>query len=134
MAANKTIHAQILTPEGSKFDGKILGITVPGASGSFQILHNHSPIVSALDVGAVEFQKEDGSIQTYAVSSGFVEMNDNTVTLLAERAIEPENIDAEQAQKDLAAAKEKIKDTKADSEEVEHQIKVAKNLITLAQN
>ncbi len=134
MAAHKTIHAQILTPEGSKFNENVTGITVPGASGSFKMLHNHAPIVSSLDVGAVVINKRDGSEQIYAVSGGFVEMNDNIVTLLAERATEPENIDVEQAKKDLFDAKERLKDPSVLYEQVERQIKVAKNLIHIAQN
>ena len=134
MAASKTLHAQILTPEGSKFNENITGITVPGASGSFKMLHNHAPIVSALDVGAVVINRLDGSEQTFAVSGGFVEMNDNIVTLLAERAIEPENIDVEQAKKDLSDAKERLKDPSVLYDQVERQIRVAKNLIDVAKN
>jgi F-type H+-transporting ATPase subunit epsilon len=133
MAAHKTIHAQVLTPEGAKFDGEVLGITVPGASGSFKMLYNHAPIVSALDIGKVEIQLADGSELIFAVSGGFVEMNDNSVTLLAERAIEPVNINVPQAELDLKEAKARLKDPSVTHDEVERQIRVAKNLITIAQ-
>jgi len=129
MAESKTIHAQVLTPEGAMFEGSILGITVPGASGSFQMLYNHAPIVSSLDVGQVVIKKTDGSEIIFAVSGGFVEMSDNHVTLLAERAVKPEHIDIDQAEKDLAAAKEKIKSASVVYDEVEQDVRVAKNLI-----
>lgn len=134
MAAQKTIHAQLLTPDGAKFDGDILGITVPGASGSFEMLYNHAPIVSALDVGKVEIRRQDGTELIYAVSGGFVEMNDNSVTLLAERATEPDKIDVPQAELDLIEAKARLKDPSIAHDEVERQIRVAKNLIAVAQN
>ncbi|CAN5346273.1 hypothetical protein BH23BAC3_BH23BAC3_16330 [soil metagenome] len=134
MAVQKTIHAQVLTPEGAKFEGDILGIIVPGASGSFEMLYNHAPIVSALDAGKVEIRMLDGTELIYAVSGGFVEMNDNNVTLLAERATEPENIDVKQAELDLIEAKARLKDLSVTHDEVERQIKVAKNLIRIAQN
>jgi len=133
MAVQKTIHAQVLTPEGAKFDGDVIGITVPGASGSFKMLYNHAPIVSALDIGKVEIQLADGSELAFAVSGGFVEMNDNSVTLLAERAIEPVNINVPQAELDLKEAKARLKDPSVTHDEVERQIRVAKNLITIAQ-
>ena len=133
MAVQKTIHAQVLTPEGAKFEGEVLGITVPGASGSFKMLYNHAPIVSALDIGKVEIQMADGSELAFAVNGGFVEMNDNSVTLLAERAIEPVNINLAQAELDLKEAKARLKDPSVTHDEVERQIRVAKNLITIGQ-
>ena len=77
MANEKTFKAQVLTPEGSRFSGDVVSVSVPGASGSFQMLHNHAPIISSLDVGRVDIQKADNTTLTYAVSGGFVEMNDN---------------------------------------------------------
>ena len=132
MANEKTFKAQVLTPEGSRFSGDVVSVSVPGASGSFQMLHNHAPIISALDVGRVDIQKVDNTTLTYAVSGGFVEMNDNQVTLLAERAIEPAKINLEAAKQKLADAKEKLKDSSVLMTDVEHQIKDAQNLIKLA--
>ncbi len=132
MANEKTFKAQVLTPEGSRFSGDVVSVSVPGASGSFQMLYNHAPIISALDVGRVDIQKADNTTLTYAVSGGFVEMNDNQVTLLAERAIEPANIDVEEAKKKLSDAKEKLKDSSVMMSDVEHDINDAQNLIKLA--
>ncbi|REL37843.1 ATP synthase F1 subunit epsilon [Rhodohalobacter sp. SW132] len=132
MTAEKTIHAQILTPEGAKFEGDIISITVPGALGSFQMLYNHAPIVSALDVGTVQIEKPDGTKLVYAVSGGFVEMNDNKVTLLAERAIEPELIDVEKARLELAGIKEKMHDFSVVFDDIEREKRIAENLIKTA--
>ena len=132
MANEKIIKAQVLTPQGSRFSGDTLSIAVPGATGNFQMLYNHAPIISALDVGRVDIQKADKTTLTYAVSGGFVEMDDNQVTLLAEQAIAPGDIDVEAAKKKLSDAKEKLKDSSVMQSDVEHQIKDAKNLIKLA--
>jgi F-type H+-transporting ATPase subunit epsilon len=51
---SKTFKAQLLTPDGSKFDGEVKSVTMPGVNGSFQILFNHAPIVSALDIGRIK--------------------------------------------------------------------------------
>ena len=132
MANEKTFKAQVLTPEGSRFSGDVVSVSVPGASGSFQMLHNHAPIISSLDVGRVEILKSDNTTLTYAVSGGFVEMNDNEVTLLAERAVDPGNIDVEAAKQKLADAKERLKDSSTMLSDVEHDIKDAENLLKLA--
>jgi len=102
--------------------------------GSFEMLYNHAPIVSALDVGTIHIKKIDGSEQIYAVSGGFVEMNDNHVTLLAERAIEPEHIDVEEAREELAVIKKKMKDPTVVYDDVERDVRVAENLIKTAQS
>lgn len=133
MANEKTFKAQVLTPEGSRFDGDVISVSVPGASGSFQMLHNHAPIISALGVGRVDIQKADDTTLTFAVSGGFVEMSNNEVTLLAERAVKPSDIDVEAARQQLSEAKEKLKETSSVMlSDVEHDIKDAENLIKMA--
>ncbi|MEX0846123.1 MAG: hypothetical protein WD022_12625 [Balneolaceae bacterium] len=78
-----TFNAQILTPEGSLFEGVVTGVQMPGTLGSFEVKANHAPIVSTLEKGEVLVRKADGDI-TYSISGGFVEVNNNHLTLLAE--------------------------------------------------
>jgi F-type H+-transporting ATPase subunit epsilon len=78
-----TFNAQILTPNGSLFEGEVSGVKLPGTQGSFEVKSNHAPIVSTLEKGTVLVRKSDGDT-TYAISGGFVEVNNNKLTLLAE--------------------------------------------------
>ncbi|MFD2532374.1 ATP synthase F1 subunit epsilon [Gracilimonas halophila] len=78
-----TFNAQILTPNGSLFQGEVSGVKLPGTQGSFEVKANHAPIVSTLEKGNVLVRKADGDT-TYAISGGFVEVNNNKLTLLAE--------------------------------------------------
>jgi len=129
---SKTFHAQILTPEGSLFEGDVEGVQVPGADGNFLMLYNHAPIVSTLGVGRIVIKKEDGSEIIYAVSGGFVEMNDNKLTLLAEKAEESSEIDVEEAKKLRDDAKERLRDVKNDREKAEKDLAVAQNKLKIA--
>ncbi|MEQ9308837.1 MAG: hypothetical protein RLN90_05235 [Balneolaceae bacterium] len=81
-----TFQAQILTPNGSLFEGEVSGVQMPGVMGSFEVKANHAPIVSALDEGTVLVRKADGDIN-YNISGGFVEVAKNKLTLLAESII-----------------------------------------------
>lgn len=81
-----TFHAQIMTPEGTLFDGEVLGVKVPGAQGSFEVRYNHAPIISLLNSGEIRVRESAGKESTFTVSGGFVEMNNNRLTLLAEEA------------------------------------------------
>lgn len=73
----------IITPDSVVYEGSFTAITVPGTSGSFQILRDHAAIVSTLQDGEViiENGKEKEKI---IIKGGVVETKDNTVTLLAE--------------------------------------------------
>lgn len=80
-------QAQILTPNGSLFEGEVTGVQMPGVMGSFEVKANHAPIVSALEEGNVLVRKDDGDMN-YTISGGFVEVAKNKLTLLAESVIE----------------------------------------------
>lgn len=78
-----TFNAQILTPNGSLFEGEVSGVKLPGTQGSFEVKANHAAIVSTLEKGNVLVRKSDGE-QSFSISGGFVEVNNNKLTLLAE--------------------------------------------------
>lgn len=82
-----TFTAQILTPEGSLFEGDVTGVQMPGTLGSFEVKANHAPIVSTLDEGNVLVRKADGDVN-YMISGGFVEVANNKLTLIAESVAE----------------------------------------------
>ena len=50
------MYLEIVSPEVKLFSGEVESLTVPGASGSFQVLNNHAPIVSTLTKGQVRFK------------------------------------------------------------------------------
>lgn len=127
-----TFHAQVLTPDGSLYEGDVISVRVPGTGGNFTMLHNHAPIISTLDVGAVVITKADSSEVIYAVSGGFVEMNDNKMTLLAEKAEEASAIDKEEARKMLDEAKALLAEKSTNRAKAEKELAVAKNKLKVA--
>ena len=72
----------ILSPEKEIYTGDVKSVQVPGAVGSFQMLENHAPIVSALVKGNVNVVTSKGEKLTFSVNGGFVEMLNNEVSLL----------------------------------------------------
>jgi F-type H+-transporting ATPase subunit epsilon len=81
------MQLEIVTPEKKVFQGEVTEATFPGASGSFQVLKNHAPIVSALAKGTVSFTTTDGTKQSVIVDGGVVEVKDNVIVVLAEKVI-----------------------------------------------
>ncbi len=77
----------IITPDKPVFEGEVTSVTVPGSSGSFEVLENHAPIVSTLDDGKVII-RTGKSEEIINIIGGVVEVIHNNITVLAEGIIE----------------------------------------------
>ncbi|WP_222535974.1 ATP synthase F1 subunit epsilon [Pedobacter polysacchareus] len=74
---------EILTPDKKVFEGEVTAVTVPGTMGSFQILHDHAPIISTLEDGPVIVKTKTGD-ETFSIKGGVVEVLKNKIIVLAE--------------------------------------------------
>lgn len=101
--ADKTFKLEIVTPKKIVYSGDVQSFTAPGVVGSFQVLYNHAPLLSAIAVGEVKLRDDQGNELRYATSGGFVDVVKNNVTMLAETAERADEIDVQRAQ----AAKER---------------------------
>ncbi|MDA0906750.1 MAG: F0F1 ATP synthase subunit epsilon [Balneolaceae bacterium] len=82
--ANETFSAKIMTPVGKAFEGDVQSVSLPGEKGRFQVLYGHAPILSTLVHGDVHVVDAAGTRSSFNVQVGFVEMVNNSLTLLAE--------------------------------------------------
>ena len=78
-----SLRLRIVSPERIVFDGEIERVTAPGVSGEFQVLKDHAPLISCLDKGTVVYVDGEGRHEM-EISSGFVEVNKNKVSLCIE--------------------------------------------------
>ncbi len=81
------MHLTILTPDQQVFDGEVDSATFPGSEGSFQVLHNHAPLVSSLGKGKVVYRGPGGE-RSVTVEGGVVEVLKNNITVLAEKVVD----------------------------------------------
>ncbi len=102
------IFVDIVSPDGSVFKGDVVGIRAPGVEGSFEVLHNHAPMLAAFDIGPIFVTTEDGSKISFATSGGFLEVLNNNVTVLAETAEPATDIDVERAKESEKKALEAL--------------------------
>jgi F-type H+-transporting ATPase subunit epsilon len=128
-----TFEAQILTPDGSLFDDEVEGVKVPGSQGSFEVKVNHASIISSLEIGKVRIRRSDNSEELFAVSGGFVEVNDNKLTLLAEAAESRDQIDVKRAQEARDRALDRMNEKDADRERARRALQRADNRLSIAQ-
>ena len=90
------LQLDVVTPERRVLAEPVDMVTVPGLGGELGILPGHTPLISQLQTGVLTYSKAGGNFQLH-VSGGFVEVNDDRVTVLAEIAERPEEIDAARA-------------------------------------
>ena len=83
MSSTDYISLVILTPEATLMEKRVSKISLPGSKGRFMILKDHAPIISSLEEGDVIFES-DGVTEKVSIMSGFVEVNNNVVTVCAE--------------------------------------------------
>ena len=83
MSSTDYISLVILTPEATLMEKRVNKISLPGSKGRFMILKDHAPIISSLEEGDVIFES-DGVTEKVNIMSGFVEVNNNVVTVCAE--------------------------------------------------
>ena len=112
--ADKSFTLEIVTPRKTVFKGEVVSFSAPGVLGGFQVLHNHAPLLSELQVGEVKFIEASGKEARYATSGGFVEVKDNHVVMLAETAERADEIDVQRAQSAQTRAKGRLPDKTTD--------------------
>lgn len=77
----KGLQLNIVSPEKELFNGEVKNVTLPGMIGSFTILPQHAPIVSSLKAGTLSYVTMDGEEHVQEINGGFIEMNDNNVSV-----------------------------------------------------
>ena len=87
---------EIVSPEKTIFTGDVNSVHLPGTEGFFQILNNHSPIVSTLKKGTIKLSgkfeddvSENLNLEgvnkaSLAIESGVVEMKNNKLIILVD--------------------------------------------------
>ena len=112
----KTMHANVVTPDGTVYEGQAEMVIAQTTEGELGILPNHLPLVAPLTVGSVRI-KANSKVEHIAVSGGFMEVRRDEVNILAESAELPSDIDVararaakERAERRLAQAKKEDSD------------------------
>jgi F-type H+-transporting ATPase subunit epsilon len=101
------LKLEIVTPERKVVEIETDSVTVPTASGEAGILANHAPLISALKPGVLTYSGKGGP-EKLAISSGFVEVSSNQVSVLTDVAESPEEINTEQARADREEAEKEL--------------------------
>ena len=113
MAAAK-LKLIVVTPERQLVDAPADEVQLPGELGYLGILPGHATLVTLLKTGILSY-RDGSSAHALALASGFAEVSNDTVSVLADLAEGPADIDAAQAERDRAQAEEALKSANAET-------------------
>ncbi len=99
-----TFRFELVTPERMALSEDVGQVVVPGVEGDFTVLAGHAPVISALRPGVIDVTLPDARRTRIFVKGGFAEVDADHLTVLAERALDVEAMDAATVAAELAAA------------------------------
>ena len=123
---------ELVTPESVLAEGEVDMVVVPGGDGNFGVLPGHAPLLSTLRPGIVDIYEGDKVSTRIFVAGGFAEVTEEGFTVLADEAIDVDEIDGSAASTRLDAAREALTQAQSDDEGVaaaEAEVKVAEALL-----
>jgi F-type H+-transporting ATPase subunit epsilon len=86
----------VISPERTVFEGAADLVVAPAWDGEIGILRGHAPLMAVLGTGGMRVTR-GGAVEHFHVSGGFLEVRDDQVSVLAEVAERPDEIDAARA-------------------------------------
>jgi F-type H+-transporting ATPase subunit epsilon len=104
----ETIQLEIVTPERLVIKDAAEDVQIPGKTGYLGILPGHAPLITEIAVGEISYHT-GGQLRRLAVAWGFAEVLPDKVTILAETAERPEEIDVNRAQAARQRAEEELR-------------------------
>ena len=118
MATRTTMHVEVVTAERELYSGEADEVIAPGSEGQLGILPKHAALLTTLKVGELVI-KLSGSEEPFFVSGGFLEVSNNSMTVLAETAEHAEEIDEARAEAARRRAQELLAQAQSDTERAE---------------
>ena len=98
------LKVRLVTPDRMLLDETADAVELPSASGYLEALYGHAPLLAELGAGEVRLHGGSSGDKTFFVAWGFVEILPEQVTILAETAHVPSEIDRSKAESELQAA------------------------------
>lgn len=110
------IRCEIVSQDRKVFEGDVDIVVAPGADGEMGILPHHAPVLTSLRTGVLKV-RTGAREEVFAISGGFMEVQPDLVTVLADAAERSDEIDIARAEEARRKAEESLKNAPRDSEQ-----------------
>ena len=103
-----SFHLDVISGVGSLYSGSVKSVRVTGSEGEMGIRYGHTPLLTKIKTGMVSLiDSQDKEDQIY-LAGGVLEVQPDSVTILADTALRADDIDEAKAQEAIKVAKESI--------------------------
>lgn len=109
-----TVHCSIVSAEEEIFSGLVEMVVATGTVGELGILPGHTPLLTGVKPGPVRLKLEGGGEEVFFASGGFLEVQPNAITILADTAIRADDLDEAAALEAQQKAERELADNRAD--------------------
>ncbi len=109
-----TVHCDIVSAEEEIFSGLVEMIVAAGELGDLGIQYGHAPLLTALKPGPIRVVKDGGDEEVYYISGGFLEVQPQSVSVLADTALRADDIQEAAALEAKEAAERALSEQGAD--------------------
>jgi F-type H+-transporting ATPase subunit epsilon len=103
-----TIHCDIVSAEAQIYSGLVEMLVATGASGELGVCYGHAPLLTGLVPGPIRIIEQGGEEHIYYASGGYLEVQGDVVTVLADTAIRADDVDEAAAEEARKAAEEAL--------------------------
>lgn len=128
--ADKTFNLQIISPTRVFFDEAVDMVEMKTTEGEIGVLAGHIPLTTILEPGVLRI-KTDGNVREAALHDGFVQIQKDKVTVLAESCEWPDEIDANRAEKAKERAERRLTSGLKEVDMVRAELALKKALIRI---
>lgn len=98
------LKVDVVSTERSIFSGEARFVEVPGSAGELGVLPGHTPLLTGVRPGTVRIEGADGAETFLYIAGGFVEIQPDRVTVLADTAMRADSLDQARAERAREAA------------------------------
>ncbi|MFQ5626547.1 MAG: F0F1 ATP synthase subunit epsilon [Methyloligellaceae bacterium] len=109
-----TFTFELVSPERLLVSEQVESVLVPGMEGDFQVLANHAPVLATLRPGLLDVVMPGGKERRVFVSGGFAEADPESLTVLAQTAIDSADLNKTALAQEIKNAEEDVADAKDD--------------------
>ena len=99
---------ELVSPEKLLVSGEANEVLIPGTEGYFQVLANHAPLMSTIKPGVIEVTMAGGEASKYVIFGGFADVSPAGLTVLAEHAVNVNELDRDDLAKRIKDAEEDV--------------------------
>ncbi len=88
-----TVHCDIVSAEKAIFSGLVEQVVANGSLGDLGVQFGHAPLLTELKPGPIRIRRQGGEEEIYYVSGGYLEVQPNVVSILADVAVRADDVD-----------------------------------------